>query len=97
VTAVFAPEGSGTRNFVPTTQSRTDVSREQAQTALSRILLERIRQDRYPSHTQMTMLEQTMPPSLYREYLNVLLEKVISENRPSITMLRRTQRFASQL
>jgi hypothetical protein len=45
----------------------------------------------------MTMLEQTLPPSLHREYLNVLLEKVISENRPSVTMLRRLQRFASQL
>jgi hypothetical protein len=73
------------------------VSREQVQTAISRILLENIRQDRYPSYTQMTMLEQTIPPSLYREYLNVLLEKVISENRPSVTMIRRIQRFASHL
>ena len=97
MTAVFAPKASGTRSFVPTTQSRADVSREQAQTALSRILLEKIREDRYPSYTQMTMLEQTLPPSLYREYLNVLLEKVMSENRPSITMLRRIQQFASQL
>jgi hypothetical protein len=60
-------------------------------------MLEKIREDRYPSYTQMTMLEQTLPPSLHREYLNVLLEKVISENRPSVTMLRRLQRFASQL
>jgi hypothetical protein len=97
VTAVFAAKGSGTRSFVPTTQSRTDVSREQAQTALSRVLLEKIREDKYPSYTQMTMLEQTLPRSLYREYLNVLLEKVMSENRPTITMLRRIQRFSSQL
>jgi hypothetical protein len=73
------------------------VTREQAQTAFSRLMLEKIREDRYPSYTQMTMLEQTLPPSLHREYLNVLLEKVISENRPSVTMLRRLQRFASQL
>jgi hypothetical protein len=81
---------------VPRT-SNNDVSREQVQTAISRILLEKIRGDRYPSYTQMTMLEQTIPPSLYREYLNVLLEKVISENRPSVTMIRRIQRFASHL
>jgi hypothetical protein len=81
---------------VPRT-SHNDVSREQVQTAISRILLEKIREDRYPSYTQMTMLEQTIPPSLYREYLNVLLEKVISENRPSVTMIRRIQRFASHL
>ena len=96
MTAVFAPKGLGTRSFVPT-QSRSDVSREQAQTAISRILLEKIREDRFPSSTQMTMLEQTMPPSLYREYLNVLLEKLLSENHPSVTMLRRIQRFASHL
>jgi hypothetical protein len=80
---------------VPRTSN--NASREQVQTAISRILLEKIRQDRYPSYTQMTMLEQTIPPSLYREYLNVLLEKVISENRPSVTMIRRIQRFASHL
>jgi hypothetical protein len=79
------------------TQSSNGVSREQAQTALLRVLLEKIREDRYPSYTQMTMLEQMLPPSLYREYLNVLLQKVMSENRPSITMLRRIQKFASQL
>jgi hypothetical protein len=73
------------------------VSREQAQTAISRILLEKIREDRFPSYTQMTMLEQTLPPSLYREYLNILFEKVMTENRPSITMLRRIQAFSSQL
>jgi len=73
------------------------VTREQAQTAISRILLEKIREDRFPSYTQMTLLEQTIPPSLHRAYLNVLLEKVLSDNRPSITMLRRIQRFASQL
>jgi hypothetical protein len=76
-------------------QSRA-VSREEAQTALSRILLEKIRQDRFPSTTQMAMLEQSLPPSLNREYLNILLEKVIQDERPSITMLRRIQRIAGR-
>jgi hypothetical protein len=73
------------------------VSREQVQTALSRLLLERIRQDKHPSYTQMSMLEQTLPPSLHREYLSVLLEKVMNDSRPSTTMIRRIQRFADQL
>jgi len=77
-------------------QSRT-VSREQAQTVLSRILLEKIRQDPYPSYTYMTMLEQTLPPSLHREYLNILLEKVMNDRRPSTTMIRRIQRFTEQI
>jgi len=37
------------------------VSRQQAETALARVLLEHIRNDAYPSTTQMTMLEQVIP------------------------------------
>jgi hypothetical protein len=75
----------------------TQVTREQAQTALSRVLLEKLRQDKHPSSTEMDILEQSLPASLEREYLNVLLEKVLVEPRPSISMLRRIQRFSSQL
>jgi len=45
----------------------------------------------------MEMLEQTLPPEMTREYLNVLLEKVISDKTPSIPMLRRIQRIAASL
>jgi hypothetical protein len=78
-------------------QSRPAVRREQAQTALSRVLLQKIRQDQHPSLTQMTLLERTLPPSLHREYLTVLLEKVARDPRPSTTMIRRIQQFSDQL
>ena len=74
-----------------------DVSRLQAQTALSRVLLDKIRNDNHPSFTQMNMLEQTLPRSMRREYVSVLLEKVMGEQWPSISMLRRIQRFSAQL
>ena len=74
-----------------------DVSRLQVQTALSRVLLDKIRNDNHPSFTQMNMLEQTLPQSLHREYLGILLEKVMGEQWPSISMLRRIQRFSNQL
>ena len=74
-----------------------EVTREQAEMAFSRILLQKIRQDRYPSYTQMKLLEQTLPRSLYRDYLNALFEKVMADERPSITMLRNIQRFTSQM
>ena len=77
--------------------NRGDVSRLQAQTALSRVLLDKVRQDKHPSFTQMNMLEQTLPRSLHREYLTILFEKVMSEQWPSISMLRRIQRFAAGL
>ena len=45
----------------------------------------------------MGILEETMPPEMRREYLNVLFEKVLSERIPSIQMLRRIQRVAASL
>ena len=74
-----------------------DVSRLQVQTALSRVLLDKVRNDNHPSFTQMNMLEQTLPQSMHREYVSVLLEKVMGEQWPSISMLRRIQRFSNQL
>jgi hypothetical protein len=71
--------------------------RQEAQTALSRLLLEKVRADNHPSATQMAILEETMPPELTREYLNVLLEKVLTEKTPSTEMLRRIQRIAASL
>ncbi|HEY1596048.1 MAG TPA: hypothetical protein VGF74_11675 [Thermoleophilaceae bacterium] len=72
-------------------------SRDEVQTALSRFLLEKIRADKHPSTTQMNMLEQNIPPELTREYLNVLLEKVITDKTPSVPMLQRIQRIAATL
>ena len=74
-----------------------DVSRLQVQTALSRVLRDKVRTDNHPSFTQMNMLEQTLPQSMHREYVSVLLEKVMGEQWPSISMLRRIQRFSAQL
>jgi hypothetical protein len=73
------------------------VSREQAQTVFARLLLERVHADKHPSVTHMSMLEQTLPPSLTGAYLNVLLEKVRNEPNPSISLLRRIQRIVQTL
>jgi hypothetical protein len=72
-------------------------SRHEARTALSRVLLEKIRTDAYPSVTQMDILEETIPPQLMREYLSILLEKILRERFPSIPMLRRIQKVAMRL
>jgi hypothetical protein len=72
-------------------------AREQAQTAITRVLLEKVHQDKYPSTTHMQLIEQTIPQSLVGEYLTILLEKVVTDENPSIPMLRRIQRIASSL
>lgn len=73
------------------------VRRLQAETVLSRLLLENIRRDQYPSVTQMDMLEQTIPPTLVGEYLTVLLEKLAADTVPSVPMLARVQRVSQSL
>jgi hypothetical protein len=73
------------------------VTAHEAQAALARLLLERVRRDRYPSWTHMQILEEMLPPSMHRDYLNVLLEKVISDSQPSIPMIRRIARIAQSL
>jgi hypothetical protein len=70
-----------------------DLSREQVQTALAQVLLERVRQENYPSSTDMDMLEEIIPPDLVRDYINVLLEKALTSRWPSISILRRLQRL----
>jgi hypothetical protein len=74
-----------------------DLSREDVQTALAKVLLERVRQDNYPSTTQMDLLEEVIPPDLLRDYVNVLLEKTLTSRWPSISVLRRIQRLTARL
>jgi hypothetical protein len=70
---------------------------EEARNAIARLLIEKVRQDKYPSTTQMEIIEQIVPSYLLRDYLNVLLEKVMTDSTPSIPMLRRLTRIAAQL
>ena len=73
------------------------VTRDKAQTAFARVLLDRIRHDTYPSTTHMSMLEQVIPPALVGEYLTILLAKVSDDRWPSIPLLGRIERISSQL
>jgi hypothetical protein len=74
-----------------------ELSREEVQTALAQVLLAKVRQDNYPSTTEMDMLEEIIPPDLVRDYVNVLLEKTLSSRWPSISILRRLQRVTARL
>jgi hypothetical protein len=61
------------------------------------ILLKRVREDRYPSSTQMSLIEEIIPPQLLPRYVEVLLEKVAQDDRPSISMLHRLNRVISSM
>lgn len=71
--------------------------RQEAQTAIARLLLGKIRSDTYPSSTHMDMLEQMMPRALRSEYFDVLLEKVSADQWPSISMLKRMSRLTETM
>jgi nucleoside-triphosphatase THEP1 len=69
----------------------------ESRVALAGILLEKVRQERYPSSTQMTIIEEVLPPQLLSRYVEVLLEKVAQDERPSIPMLHRIQRVIDRM
>jgi len=73
------------------------MTRGEAQAQIIEILLDRIRRDRYPSATQMAMVEDALPRDMVPEYLAILMEKVAQDSVPSIPMLRRMQRVAESL
>ena len=72
-------------------------TRMEAQAALTQVLLDHVREDTYPSYTQMTLIEESIPLEMVDEYLEILLEKVQNERFPSTTMFRRIQRVAEAL
>jgi hypothetical protein len=54
-------------------------------------LLNKIRQDNYPSGTQMDMLEAVASERMLLEYLLELMDRIQREPYPSIPMMQRVQ------
>lgn len=71
--------------------------RQEAQVALARLLIEKIRTDKYPSSTQMDLLEHMIPQQLASDYFDVLLEKVAIDQWPSISLLARMSRLTAEM
>jgi len=71
--------------------------RQEAQVALARLLINKIRTDAYPSGTQMDLLEGMIPLALVPEYFDALLEKVASDQWPSVSMLARMSRVTESM
>jgi hypothetical protein len=57
-------------------------------------LLDKIRQDRYPSSTMMDDVEQLLTPWRRQDYADVLLEKVQESRYPSRSMIQRLLRLS---
>jgi hypothetical protein len=71
--------------------------KQDAQVALARLLIDKIRTDKYPSGTQMDLLEQMIPRPLASEYFDALLEKVAMDQWPSVSLLARMSRLTAEM
>jgi hypothetical protein len=58
------------------------------------MLLDKVRQDRYPSNQMLDLLERYLLGHEREELAKVLLEKVSADRYPSLPMLRRLARIA---
>jgi hypothetical protein len=73
------------------------MNRMESRAVLAGVLLKRVREDRYPSATDMDMIEQIIPPQLLPRYVELLLDKVAQDHRPSISMIHRLNRVTNSL
>jgi hypothetical protein len=73
------------------------MTRDEAQGWLVELLLDKIRNDPYPSATQMAIVEENLPDDMVAEYLEVLIQKAEKDTVPSIPLLRRISRVAATL
>jgi hypothetical protein len=73
------------------------MTRDEAQAEIAQVLMDKVREDRYPSATHMAMLEHLLPPDMVSEYVDVLLDKIAADRWPSIPMLQRIQRLSESL
>jgi hypothetical protein len=69
----------------------------EAKEVFAEVLLDKLREDTYPSTTQMNMLEEFMPPQVVPEYFQMLLERVRTDKYPSVPMMQRVQRIAETM
>ena len=73
------------------------MTRDEAQGWLVQMLLDKVREDQYPSTTQLDLIEQSIPTAMIPDYLGVLMEKVAGDRYPSLSLLGRIQRVAAAL
>ena len=73
------------------------MTRHEVRAWLVEFLLDKVREDRYPSPTHLALIEKWISRDRVHDYLRVLIDKVEQDTFPSIPMLRRIQRVAECL
>jgi hypothetical protein len=73
------------------------MTRDEVQGVLVQLLMQKVRESRYPSPTQLDLIEASIPPAMISDYVEVLVEKVSQDMYPSLPLLGRLQRVAQRL
>jgi hypothetical protein len=79
---------------MPNRRSHVDEVRGQIQDALYGSLIDKIRNDTYPSGTMMDAVEAGMNEQQLADYADALLEKVQGDQYPSLDLIRRLEALA---
>lgn len=58
-------------------------------------LMERVRDDPYPSSAQMDLIESLLPLDAIDTYVEILMEKLEGDRFPSTEMLKRVHRLVA--
>jgi hypothetical protein len=66
---------------------------EETRAEFVRMLMDKVRDDPFPSRAQLDLLEQSLPPEMVADYARVLMDKAGSEPFPSNEVLSRIQRM----
>jgi hypothetical protein len=73
------------------------MNRMEARAVLAGMLLKRVKEERYPSPTELSLIEEIIPPQLLPRYVDVMLDKLAQESRPSISMIHRLSRVIKSM
>jgi hypothetical protein len=61
------------------------------------MLMERVREEEFPSNDQLNRIEGFLTPDTVDDYLAILMEKVEETQFPSVSMLDRIEALTSRL
>jgi hypothetical protein len=64
-------------------------TQERVRTEVLETLMAKVEADTYPSNTMLDIIESLIGPDELVDYAEILLDKVRSENYPSLDILRR--------
>ena len=71
--------------------------KQRVQAAYVELLMDKVRNDNYPSATHLRLIEDAIPPQMVPDYIDLLMRKVSQDGQPSIPMLHRIKRVANEM